>query len=111
MLKQWVDYVEKALVIVLAGFVFWPNAIPSIALISLLVIGLYKGSWKSLKDWRLLWYLSPAIIVVLSWIAHGFQPDGLREVQLWPTWIAALIYFRSSNQSRLFTKGFVVLSI
>jgi len=108
--KSWLDRIELGLIFVLSGFVFWPNAISSIGLILLLIIRIMsvrKTAFPNLKD---LWLLTPIAVLIVAWIFHGFATDGQRELQLWLTWIAAFIYFKSSPFKAQFSKSFVLLS-
>ena len=108
--KSWLDRIEPGLIFVLSGFVFWPNAISSIGLILLLIIRIIsvrKTAFPNLKD---LWLLTPIAVLIVAWIFHGFATDGQRELQLWLTWIAAFIYFKSSPFKAQFSKSFVLLS-
>ncbi len=108
--KSWLDRLELGLVLILSGFVFWPNAIPSICLISILglrIIQQRKRAFPNGKEW---WMLLPLLAILVSWIGFGFQQDGTREVQLWATWLAAFIYFKSSPFKSHFTKGFIFFS-
>lgn len=107
---NWPDRIEQFLLVALSGFVFWPNAISSIALISLVIVRLIR-QWRSLPGSRELLLLVPAFIMVLSWMLHGFASDGVREIQLWPTWLAAVVYFKTSPFRRFFLQSFTLLSV
>jgi hypothetical protein len=107
----WFNPVEKALLLVLSGFVFWANAVPSITLILLLLFRILqapKGSIPSKSD--LIQFALP-IIILVSWAAHGFASDGGREIQLWLTWIAAFFYFKTSPLKIWFLRCFRWISL
>jgi len=105
------DFVEKALLLVLAGFVFLPNAIPSMSLGALLGISLLRRGWPSLEHSKTFWLTLPAILMLFAWLVHGLAQDGIRELQLWPTWIGAILLFASTPFNTWFRKGFVFWSI
>jgi len=108
--KSWLDRIELMLVFMLSGFVFWPNAVPSICLISILglrIIQQRKSAFPNGKEW---WLLLPLLAILVSWIGFRFPQDGMRELQLWATWLAAFIYFKSSPYKSHFAKGFIFFS-
>lgn len=111
MTNPWLDRTEQLLLIVLSGFLFWGNAVSSISLVLLLLIGAYRGGWKSLRSRSSLVLLAPPVIILAGWLIHGMAEDGVRELQLWPVWIVAIVYFSSSNKSSLFRKSFALLSV
>lgn len=108
--KSWLERVELLLIYVLAGFVFWPNAISSICLILLLGLRLLQQRIRAFPPLKESWLLLPLLAILGAWIGFGFATDGMREIQLWATWLAAFIYFKSSPFHRQFTRGFVILS-
>lgn len=110
MSAKWLDRTEQVLLLVLSGFVFWPNAIPSIALITLTLLRLIRDR-KSLPGWTELALLTPALIMIAAWEAHGSASDGVREMQLWPTWLAALVYFKTSPFRSWFIRCFAWVSV
>jgi len=105
------DRIEQALVVALAGFALWPNNICSALLIALVAIRIWRMKSATLPALKELWLLTPALLILISWAAYGFATDGLREVRLWPIWIAALVYFKSSPYSQLFKRAFIVFSL
>lgn len=108
---NWLERVETLLIVALSGFMFWPLNVSSICLILLVVLTVLRKWKQTLPPIKYWWVILPAILSVLSWIIHGFPSDGGRELQLWPSLIAALIVFYKNPQSRVFLRGFQWLSV
>lgn len=92
----WFDRIEKALLLILSSFVLLPHAFSSIALVLLLALALIRRSKTWLprgNEWMHFWL---PILLLLMWVLSAFAKDGGREMQLWPTWIAAFLYFRNT---------------
>ncbi len=107
----WLDRFEQILLVILSGFLFWGNAVSSIAIVSLAILGLIRGGWRAFTNVRGFILLLPFLILLSSWLAFGVPSDGTRELQLWPTWIAAILYFSTSTRPEFFRKSFVLISI
>lgn len=111
MKPSWFNTLEKGILIVLAGFVFWPNAISSIALIAVLVLRVIQSPTLIKLKGKEWFHLTLPMLVLAIWARSGFAKDGGREIQLWLSWIAAFFYFKSSPYKALFIKAFSWLSV
>ncbi|MEX2596350.1 MAG: O-antigen ligase family protein [Salibacteraceae bacterium] len=110
MKSPWFDRLEQLMLLVLSGFVIWPNAVSSIALIVLFVIAILRSQRKVLPSKKEWWLFLLPCCILFSWLLHGMATDGFRDLQLWGTWIAAIIYFRLSRFQSLFLQFFVLVS-
>lgn len=111
MKHPWFKHAEKGLLLILSGFVFWANAVPSVTLVLLLLLRLVQAPKKSIPSKTELLQLALPVIILLSWVFHGFAEDGIRELQLWLTWIAAFVYFKTSTQKVWFLRCFRWMSL
>lgn len=107
----WFNPLEKALLLVLSGFVFWANAVPSITLMLLLLLRLIQSPKNSIPSKTDFLQLALPLIMLASWAIHGFASDGGREIQLWLTWIAAFLYFKTSPLKVWFLRCFRWMSL
>lgn len=104
-------HVEKLMVVLLSAFPWLPNGISSTLLISLLLLRIWFGGLKTIKLGEKWLLMLPAFVLLIAWAVHGFAADGTREMQLWLTWLAALIYFTNTPFRNLFFKWFVNWSV
>jgi O-antigen ligase len=109
--QPWFERLERTLLVILAGFLFWGNAVSSITLLLLIVVGfLREGRAFFRLPKQGLWMLLPVGIVLVLWGRAGFAASGSAEIQLWATWLAALFYFHSCRFKTWFKNSFIVLS-
>ena len=108
MSTHWSERFEKVLVIAISGFALWPNNITNVLIIALLLTRIIRE--RSFPEFKEIWLLIPAILILLAWVFHGFASDGLREIKLWPIWLAGLIYWYSSPFRAFFQKSFIRIS-
>jgi len=111
MYEKWPDRLEVFLLIMLGGFVFWPNGVSSIALILLVALRLLRSQTLFLLNTNDLLLLTPALISGISWALGGFANDGIREVQLWATLLGAMVVFKHSAHTKAFVSGFIGFSL
>ena len=108
---RWLDQLEIALIYAMAGFLFWPNAVSSISMIGLIVLTLVRKRKAFLPSLKELILLLPAVLILVGWAVHGFTSAGEMEVQLWATWLGALLYFRTGEQRRHFPTALALNSL
>ncbi|NQV53662.1 MAG: O-antigen ligase family protein [Flavobacteriales bacterium] len=111
MRTPWLDRTEQFLIFVLAGFLFWPHAVSSIALILLVGLRLYRSGKETVPkgmDWLL---FLPALVIFIAWGMHGAASNGQAELQLWATFLAAVLYFKTSPFRKTFVQSFALMSL
>ncbi|MEQ9187378.1 MAG: O-antigen ligase family protein [Cryomorphaceae bacterium] len=108
---RWFNRIEQTLVFALAGFLFWPNIVSSILLIALVVVRILRSGKDALPTKLEWWLTTPAALIVAAWLLHGAEAEGVAEVQLWATWIGAMVYFKSSPFRSFFKQSLVIASL
>lgn len=109
--EQWLDRFERSLLLILSGFLFWGNAVSSIALLLLISVSLLrKGKAVFTKELSAFWMIFPIAFVTLLWARGGFALSGSSEVQLWLTWMASMIYFHHCAFKDWFQRSFIYVS-
>ncbi|GEM_PF-362179 len=111
MSANWLDRLEAVLLVVLSGFLFWPMGISSSCLIALLLLHIVRKGKDILPPLKRWWFITPALVAILSWVAWRLPEDGLREVRLWPILIVAFPVFYRNPLHGYFLLGFRWLSI
>ena len=112
MWKNWLDYFETGLIVILAGFVFLPNAFPPFILVILVTLRLIKAPRSLIPSWQTLLLMIPAIVTSISWAIGGFEFSGWREVELWGLAIAIFLFAQRRDDKKMlvFQNAFVVWS-
>lgn len=108
--KRWLDLLERGLLILLAGFLFLPNALPTLALAALAVIRLFR-SHSEVNRFRSWWLLTPAILILIAWLLHGMSSTGTNELSLWGIWLLSILYWFTSPFKQTFFSGFIGWSL
>lgn len=108
---RWFERIEQALVFALAGFLFWPNIVSSILLIALVGIRILRSGKDALPTQQEWWLAIPAVLILAAWLLHGAAAEGMAEVQLWATWLGAMVYFKLSPFRRFFRQSLVIASL
>jgi O-antigen ligase len=109
--KQWLESLERTLLTILAGFLFWGNAISLGALFLLVILTFFKKEKKILTlDWHDLYLLFPVLLISALWVLSGFNSTGGKELQLWLIFVAAYINFKGCAFQEWFEKSFIYLS-
>jgi O-antigen ligase len=105
---KWLDLTERILLIILSGFMVWPNAVSTSALVFLILIRIVREPRKLRPDSSFWWLLIPVYLSIGSWSLVGMPAAGGLEIKHWLIWIAALLYFKSSQLHwPFFSKVFV----
>lgn len=96
---------------ILAGFLFWGNAVSSITLLLLVLVGALRSGNEFFRVPKQgFWLLLPVGLVLVLWGRGGFAANASSEIQLWLTWLAALFYFQRCTFKLWFERSFIVLS-
>ena len=111
MSKSWLDFLERLLVILLAGFAFWPNGVSTTSLILLVAIRLFRERSFPRSSLRFILLLTPLFLILLSWVLFGFHPKGLSEIRLLPLMLGCAVYFYSAKTFDLFKQSFIGWSV
>ncbi|MDC1221565.1 O-antigen ligase family protein [Salibacteraceae bacterium] len=113
MWRKWLDPIETGLLIILAGFVFLPNASLPLILIALIAIRIIREPKQLIPNRNTLFLMIPAAITVLSWVSTGFASSGWKEVELWGIALGVFLYMqnRADKKLHIFQMSFIVWSL
>lgn len=113
MWKKWLDPIETGLLIILAGFIFLPNAFLPLILIALIAIRIIREPKQLIPNRNTLFLMIPAAITLLSWLSVGLASSGWKEVELWGIALGVFLYMqnRADEKLHIFQMSFIVWSL
>lgn len=112
MWRKWLNLIETGLLVILAGFIFLPNAFLPLILVALLLLRAIAEPRNVIPSKQSMFLMIPAFITALSWALGGFESAGRTEVELWGIAFGVFIYLqhRSDNKLHIFQQSFIVWS-
>lgn len=113
MWKKWLDPLEWILIIILAGFLFWPNAVLPASVFLLVLIRLFRDRSALIPSKNTFLLLIPAYITLIAWILGGAVKLGWKEVELWGLALGVFLYFqnRDGHELRSLQQSFILWSL